>query len=120
MSILVAFVASITPANARGCFYTGSAGMDLQPDVHALGQWRCTRAVTRQSPTPEHVPQRWKKRPQATLPRTHPMRAPTPQQREMAARAHAHTVEIVSSHADILAHPSQVAAFIEHSAAASH
>jgi hypothetical protein len=40
LSILVAFVASITPANARGCFYTGSAGMDLQPDVHALGQWR--------------------------------------------------------------------------------
>ena len=43
---------------------------------------------------------------------------PTPQQREMAARAHAHSVEISSSHAVMLSHPVEVTAFIEQAATA--
>jgi pimeloyl-ACP methyl ester carboxylesterase len=44
---------------------------------------------------------------------------PTAQQREMAARAKAHTVEIASSHAVMLSHPDKVTAFIEQAANAS-
>jgi hypothetical protein len=43
---------------------------------------------------------------------------PTPQQREMAARAHAHSAEIASSHAVMLSHPARVVAFIEQAATA--
>jgi hypothetical protein len=43
---------------------------------------------------------------------------PTPQQREMAARVHAHSAEIASSHAVMLSRPAQVAAFIEQAATA--
>ena len=44
---------------------------------------------------------------------------PTSAQREMAERAHATTVEVASSHAVMLSHPSDVATFIEHAAASS-
>jgi pimeloyl-ACP methyl ester carboxylesterase len=60
----------------------------------------------------------WKTKPTYYMITTEDHMIPTPQQREMAARAHAHTVEIASSHAVMLSHPNQVAAFIETSAAA--
>jgi hypothetical protein len=43
---------------------------------------------------------------------------PTPQQRQMAARAHANSIEIGNSHAVMLSHPGQVVAFIERIAGA--
>jgi pimeloyl-ACP methyl ester carboxylesterase len=60
----------------------------------------------------------WKTKPTFFMMTTEDHMIPTPQQREMAARAHAHLVAIISSHAVMLSHPSQVAAFIEQSAAA--
>jgi hypothetical protein len=63
-------------------------------------------------------PPAWKTKPTFFMITTEDHMIPTPQQRDMAARAHAHSVEIVSSHAVMLSHPSQVAAFIEKSAGA--
>jgi pimeloyl-ACP methyl ester carboxylesterase len=59
----------------------------------------------------------WKTKPTFFMITTEDHMIPTPQQREMAARAHAHSVEIASSHAVMLSHPSQVASFIENTAA---
>jgi pimeloyl-ACP methyl ester carboxylesterase len=58
----------------------------------------------------------WKIKPTFFMVTTEDHMIPTPQQRQMAARAHAHSVEITSSHAVMLSHPSEVAAFIEDSA----
>jgi pimeloyl-ACP methyl ester carboxylesterase len=61
-------------------------------------------------------PPAWRSKPTYFMITTEDHMIPTPQQREMAARAHAHSVEITSSHAVMLSHPSEVAAFIEDSA----
>jgi pimeloyl-ACP methyl ester carboxylesterase len=61
----------------------------------------------------------WKTKPTYDMITTEDHMIPTPQQREMVARAHAHWVEITSSHAVMLSHPGQVAAFIEHIAVGS-
>ena len=55
----------------------------------------------------------WKTKPTYFLITTEDLMIPTPQQREMAARAHANTIEVASSHAVMLSHPDQVASFIE-------
>jgi pimeloyl-ACP methyl ester carboxylesterase len=61
----------------------------------------------------------WKTKPTYFLVTTQDHMIPTPQQREMAARAHAETIEVESSHAVMLSHPDQVAHFIEHIAEAA-
>ena len=60
----------------------------------------------------------WKTKPTWFMITTNDHMIPTPQQREMAARAHAHSVDIASSHAVMLSHPTKVAAFIEQAATA--
>jgi pimeloyl-ACP methyl ester carboxylesterase len=55
----------------------------------------------------------WKTKPTWFLVTTEDHMIPTPFQREMAARAHATTVEVTSSHAVMLSHPDKVASFIE-------
>jgi pimeloyl-ACP methyl ester carboxylesterase len=62
----------------------------------------------------------WKSKPTYDLITTEDHMIPTPLQRQMAARAHAATSEIKSSHAVMLSHPANVAAFIEHIADATH
>ena len=56
----------------------------------------------------------WKSKPTYDLITDEDHMIPTPQQREMAARAHASTKDISSSHAVMLSHPDAVVAFIEH------
>jgi pimeloyl-ACP methyl ester carboxylesterase len=55
----------------------------------------------------------WKSKPTYFMITSEDHMIPTPQQREMAARARANAVEITSSHAVMLSHPEEVAAFIE-------
>lgn len=55
----------------------------------------------------------WKTKPTYFLVTTEDHMIPTPQQREMATRAHASTIEVASSHAVMLSHPDRVAKFIE-------
>lgn len=62
----------------------------------------------------------WKDKPTYDLITTEDHMIPTPAQRQMAARAHAKVTEINSSHAVMLSHPNEVAAFIERVAAATH
>ena len=61
----------------------------------------------------------WKSKPTYYIITTKDQMVPTAQQREMAARAHAQSVEIASSHAVMLSHPAPVAAFIERAATSS-
>jgi pimeloyl-ACP methyl ester carboxylesterase len=56
----------------------------------------------------------WKSNPTYTLITTEDLMIPTPVQRQMAARSHADTIEVTSSHAVMLSHPDKVAGFIEH------
>jgi pimeloyl-ACP methyl ester carboxylesterase len=60
----------------------------------------------------------WKTKPTWDLVTTNDHMIPTSQQRDMAARAHAYSAEIASSHAVMLSHPTNVATFIEKAATA--
>ena len=55
----------------------------------------------------------WKTKPAYALITTEDHMIPAPQQRQMTARARAHTTDITSSHAVMLSHPTDVVAFIE-------
>ena len=59
----------------------------------------------------------WKTKPTYDLITTEDHMIPTPQQRQMVARAHAHSTDVTSSHAVMLSHPDQVVAYIEQVAA---
>ena len=61
----------------------------------------------------------WRSKPTYYMITTNDHMVPTPQQREMAARAHAHSVDIASSHAVMLSHPAAVVTFIERAATSS-
>jgi pimeloyl-ACP methyl ester carboxylesterase len=55
----------------------------------------------------------WKAKPSYFLVTTHDLMVPPTAQRSMAKRANAKTQEIASSHAVMMSHPAEVAAFIE-------
>jgi pimeloyl-ACP methyl ester carboxylesterase len=61
----------------------------------------------------------WKTKPTTYMITAEDHMIPTAQQREMAARANATTVEIASSHAVMLSHPNEVTALIERVAAST-
>jgi len=62
----------------------------------------------------------WKSKPSYFLVTTQDRMVPPTAQRRMAERAHAETQEIRSSHAVMMSHPDEVAAFIEGADGASH
>lgn len=66
--------------------------------------------------TTKTVSPAWKTKPVFAVITTNDRMIPTALQREMVARSHAQSIDVVSSHAVMLSHPDVVAKFIEHAA----